>query len=82
MYKTGEDGTYTPYEGYCEETLLKNYVKEIGNAQNCGCGFEIDASKTNASEAEVGKLSSFLQNNRYDLVCEGKWIVSVRSVQS
>ena len=47
MYKTGEDGTYTPYEGYCEETLLKNYVKEIGNAQNCGCGFEIDASKTN-----------------------------------
>ena len=47
MYKTGEDGTYTPYKGYCEETLIKNYVKEIGNALNGGCGFEIDASKTN-----------------------------------
>ena len=47
MYKTCEDGTYTPYEGYCEETLIKNYVTEIGNALNGGCGFEIDASKTN-----------------------------------
>ena len=47
MYRTGEDGTYTPYEGYCDETLIKNYVKEIGNALNGGCGFEIDASKTN-----------------------------------
>ena len=55
MYKTSE-GQLTPYEGYCEESLIKNYVKQIGNAAEGGCGFEIDASKTNLGNITRNRL--------------------------
>ena len=48
MYTDKNNGhQLTPYEGYCEHTLIKKYMKQIGNAPKGGCGFEIDSSKTN-----------------------------------
>ena len=57
MYTDKNNGyQLTPYDGlylrtsYCEQTLIKKYVKQIGNAPKGGCGFEIDAAKTNIGQ--------------------------------
>ena len=35
------------YNGYCEDKVITTYAKQIGNGAKGGCGFEVDASKTN-----------------------------------
>ena len=49
LYYTDKEHGYelVPYEGYCEHYLFNKSVKQIGNGAKGGCGFEIDAAKTN-----------------------------------
>ena len=49
LYYTDKDHGYelVPYEGYCEHYLFNKSVKQIGNGAKGGCGFEINATKTN-----------------------------------
>ena len=49
LYYTDKDHGYelVPYEGYCEHYLFNKSVKQIGNGAKGGCGFEINAAKTN-----------------------------------
>ena len=49
LYYTDKDHGYelVPYEGYCEHYLFDKYLKQIGNGAKGGCGFEINAAKTN-----------------------------------
>ena len=58
LYYTDKDHGYelVPYEGYCEHYLFDKYLKQIGNGAKGGCGFEINAAKTNLC---------MLKNNMY-----------------
>ena len=55
LYYSDIDQGYelVPYEGYCEHYLFNKSVKQIGNGAKGGCGFEINATKTNLRMSNI-----------------------------
>ena len=55
LYYSDKDQGYelVPYEGYCEHYLFNKSVKQIGNGAKGGCGFEINATKTNLRMSNI-----------------------------